>query len=118
MTPLFWLQFAVIAGVFVLARWLLTPLFRKGLASAGGGLHLRAEFPLAIGGPDRGRQPDRMADAAVDGHRRRRSCLRLGALTIVASLLTAWLLIRLVTMLVANEGWHASSPSAPGRLRH
>ena len=26
--PLFWLQFAVIASVFVFARWLLTPLHR------------------------------------------------------------------------------------------
>ena len=65
--PLFWLQFAVIAGVFVLARWLLTPLLRKG--NGWRGLHPRAQFPPAIGGPDRGRQPDRMADAAVDRHR-------------------------------------------------
>ena len=30
--PLFWLQFAIIAAVFVLARWLVTPLLKKALA--------------------------------------------------------------------------------------
>ena len=33
--PLFWLQFAVIASVFVFARWLLTPLHRWRLALQG-----------------------------------------------------------------------------------
>ena len=101
--PLFWLQFAVIAVVFVLARWLLTPLLQKALI--------------------------RLADSCTRVPSFRRPLLALtkvanpiawlslqwlaisiaqelnwpsGALTVVASLLTAWLLIRLATMLVAN----------------
>ena len=103
--PLFWLQFAVIAGVFVLARWLLTPLLRKGLARLAAACTRVPSFrrPLAalteVANPIAWLTLQWMAIGVVDYAK-----WPSGALTIVASLLTAWLLIRLVTMLVANEG--------------
>lgn len=102
--PLFWLQFAVIAVVFVLARWLISPLLKKGLAL----LSAKSTRLPSI------RRPlialDELTTSIV--------WLVLqwvaiyvaeilkwpnGALTVIASLLTAWVVIRLFTMLVANE---------------
>ena len=104
LNPLFWLQFAVIAVVFFLARWLLTPLIRKTL------YWLRKSF-LKV--------PSFQAPIkAISEVANTIAWLILqwaaisiantlqwpsGALTVVASLLSAWLLIRLVTMLVANK---------------
>lgn len=102
--PLFWLQFAVIAVVFFLARWLLTPLLRKAL------YWLRKSF-LKV--------PSFQAPIkAISEVSNTIAWLILqwaaisianalqwpsGALTVIASLLTAWLIISLVTMLVANQ---------------
>jgi len=101
--PRFWLQFAVIAVVFVLARWLLTPLLRRALNRLADSCTRVPSFrrPLAalaeIANPIAWLTLQWIAIAVVKqlawpGH----------LLTIVASLLTAWLLIRLATMLVAN----------------
>ena len=101
--PRFWLQFAVIAVVFVLARWLLTPLLRRALNRLADSCTRVPSFrrPLAalaeIANPIAWLTLQWTAIAVVKqlawpGH----------LLTIVASLLTAWLLIRLATMLVAN----------------
>lgn len=102
--PLFWLQFAVIAAVFVLARWLVTPLLKKALARLAASCTRVPSFrrPLAalavIANPIAWLTLQWIAIGVVDYAK-----WPSGALTIVASLLTAWLLIRLVTMLVANE---------------
>ena len=101
--PLFWLQFAVIAVVFVLARWLLTPLLTKALVKLATSTTRVPSFRRPL-----------MALAKVANTIAWLALQWLaiavakelnwpsGILTIVASLLTAWLLIRLVTMLVAN----------------
>ena len=101
--PLFWLQFAIIAAVFVLARWLLTPLLQKGLMRLAAACTRVPSFrrPLAalseVANPIAWLILQWIANGAAKA---------LGwpshLLTIAASLLAAWLLIRLVTMLVAN----------------
>ena len=102
--PLFWLQFAIIAAVFVLARWLVTPLLKKALARLAASCTRVPSFrrPLAalavIANPIAWLTLQWIAIRVVDYAK-----WPSGALTIVASLLTAWLLIRLATMLVANE---------------
>lgn len=101
--PLFWLQFAVIAAVFVLARWLLTPLLRRALSRLADSCTRVPSFrrPLAalsdVANPIAWLTLQWIAIAVV-----RDLAWPSHLLTIVASLLTAWLLIRLVTMLVAN----------------
>jgi len=102
--PLFWLQFAVIAVVFVLARWLVTPLLKKGLERLASGCTRIPSFrrPLAalteVANPIAWLGLQWIANGIA-------SSLKWPshALTVVASLLTAWLLIRLATLLVANK---------------
>ena len=101
--PLFWLQFAVIAAVFVLARWLITPQLKQTLARLAASCTRVPSFrrPLAA-----------LSDVAntiawlvlqwIAIAVARYLEWPSGALTVVASLLSAWLLIRLATMLVAN----------------
>lgn len=102
--PLFWLQFAIIAAVFVIARWLLTPLLKRALARLAAACTRVPSFrrPLAalaeVANPIAWLTLQWIAIGVVDYAK-----WPSGALTIVASLLTAWLLIRLATMLVANE---------------
>ncbi len=102
--PLFWLQFAVIAGVFGLARWFVAPLLRRALNRASASCTRVPSFrrPLTaltdVANPIAWLTLQWIAIAIVT-HLAWPSHL----LTIIASLLTAWLLIRLVTMLVANE---------------
>ncbi|MCB1784853.1 MAG: mechanosensitive ion channel [Chromatiaceae bacterium] len=102
--PLFWLQFGVIAAVFVLARWLLTPMLKRGLVRLADSCTRVPSFrrPLValadVANPIAWLILQWIAIAVF-----RAWSLPGGALTIIASLLTAWLLIRLVTMLVANE---------------
>ncbi|WP_078120274.1 mechanosensitive ion channel family protein [Thiosocius teredinicola] len=101
--PLFWLQFAVIAGVFVIARWLLTPLLKRYLNTWAERCTRVPSFrrPLMaireVANPIAWLALQWIAIEIVT---------RLGwpnrAMIIIASLLTAWLLIRLVTMLVSN----------------
>jgi small-conductance mechanosensitive channel len=101
--PLFWIQFVVIAAVFVLARWLVTPLLRRGLERLAESCTRVPKFRRTL--------------AALSEVANTIAWLALqwiaivvasylhwpsGALTVIASLLSAWLLIRLVTMLVAN----------------
>lgn len=101
--PLFWLQFAVVAIVFVVARWILAPLFQRGLKKLSGACTRVPSFrrPLVALGevatPTAWLLLQWIAIAIAE---------RLGwpshALTIIASLLTAWVLIKLASMLVAN----------------
>ena len=101
--PLFWIQFVVIAAVFVLARWLVTPLLRRGLERLAESCTRVPKFRRTL--------------AALSEVANTIAWLALqwiaivvasylhwpsGALTVIASLLSAWLLIRLVTMLGAN----------------
>jgi len=101
--PLFWLQFAIIAAVFVLARWLVTPLLKRALDRLAASCTRVPSFrrPLAalsdVANPIAWLTLQWIAIAAVT-----RLAWPSHLLTIIASLLTAWLLIRLVTMLVAN----------------
>ena len=102
--PLFWLQFAIIAVVFVLARWLVTPLLKRGLNRLAESCTRIPSFrrPLAA-----------LTEVAntiawlglqwIANGVARELNWPYHALTVVASLLTAWLLIRLATMLVANK---------------
>jgi small-conductance mechanosensitive channel len=101
--PLFWAQFAVIAVVFVLARWLVTPLLKKGLERLAAGCTRVPSFRRPIAALASVANPiawlslqwiaNGIARALEWPHH---------ALTVVASLLTAWLLIRLATLLVPN----------------
>jgi small-conductance mechanosensitive channel len=101
--PLFWAQFAVIAVVFVLARWLVTPLLKKGLERLAAGCTRVPSFRRPIAALALVANPiawlglqwiaNGIARALEWPHH---------ALTVVASLLTAWLLIRLATLLVPN----------------
>ena len=101
--PLFWLQFAVIAVVFVLARWLLTPLLKNALLRLADSCTRVPRFrrPLSalteVANPIAWLSLQWLAISVA-----RELNWPSGALTVVASLLTAWLLIRLATMLVAN----------------
>jgi len=101
--PRFWLQFAIIAVVFVLARWLLTPLLRRAFNRMAASCTRVPSFrrPLAalsdVANPIAWLTLQWIAISVVQ-HLAWPSHL----LTIIASLLTAWLLIRLATMLVAN----------------
>jgi small-conductance mechanosensitive channel len=102
--PLFWLQFAVIAAVFVLARWLFAPLLRRGLTRLAASCTRVPSFrrPLValseVATPIAWLTLQWIAISVVNTLK-----WPSGALTIIASLLTAWLLIRLVSMLVAND---------------
>ncbi|MCG6967230.1 MAG: mechanosensitive ion channel [Chromatiaceae bacterium] len=101
--PLFWLQFAVIAAVFVLARWLLTPLLKRTLQRLADSCTRVPSFrrPLAalseVANPIAWLTLQWIAIAVLKHFK-----WPSGASTIVASLLTAWLLIRLASLLVAN----------------
>jgi small-conductance mechanosensitive channel len=102
--PIFWLQFGLIAVVFVLANWLLAPLLRKGLR------RLQKHFSHI---PSVRRPLVALSELmtpvswlilqwitiSISEHYQ----WPKGALTILASLLTAWVLIRLVSMLVSND---------------
>ena len=102
--PLFWLQFAVIAVVFVLARWLITPLLIKGLDRLAAASNRIPSFrrPLAalteVANPIAWLSLQWVANGVA-----RELEWPSHILTIAASLLTAWLLIRLATMLLANK---------------
>ena len=102
--PLFWLQFALIALVFVLARWLVAPLMHAGLARL---IRSSGKLPFLL-------KPLQAIDSlanpfawlllqwiAIDVVNRLQWPNRM--LIVVASLLTAWLLIRIATLLVANQ---------------
>ncbi|MGD2118440.1 MAG: mechanosensitive ion channel, partial [Chromatiales bacterium] len=102
--PLFWLQFAVIAAVFVLARWLFTPLLVKGLNRLAASCTRVPSFrrPLLalveVANPIAWLSLQWIANGIAHAMK-----WPSGALTVIASLLTAWLLIRLATMLVTNQ---------------
>jgi len=103
-SPLFWLQFAVIAIVFFVARWFLTPLLRKGLLRLTHSFRHVPNFQAPI------RAFSELTNTFawltlqwVAISIANKLHWPSGALTVIASLLTAWLLIRLATMLVANE---------------
>jgi small-conductance mechanosensitive channel len=102
--PLFWLQFGVIALVFVLSKWLIAPLIHKGLARLMG-YFSKAPFVLkplaAIASLTNPFAWLLLQWIAIDIVNRLQWPNRL--LIIVASLLTAWLLIRIATLLVANQ---------------
>lgn len=100
----FWLQLTVIASVFLVARWLVTPLLHKFLSYLSKSCTRVPSFRTPIN--------------AIDSVANTIAWLLLqwvaigvadylkwpsGALTVIASLLTAWILIRLATKLVANE---------------
>jgi small-conductance mechanosensitive channel len=102
--PLFWLQFAVIAVVFALSKWLFAPLAQKGLSR----LTLQARKlpfllkPLgALGSLANPLTWLILQWIAIDVVNRLQWPNRL--LIVVASLLTAWLLIQVATLLVANR---------------
>ena len=102
--PTFWPQFATIVLVFIIARWLISPLIHRLLDSA---------LPYTQRTPSLQRPSDAMRDISVPI-----SWLILqwtaieifayielhhGVLITVASLLTAWVLIRMATTLVKNK---------------
>jgi len=101
--PTFWLQFGVIAAVFVLARWLITPLLKRVLLHLSKSLTRVSSFSRFLSALSEVANPiawltlQWMAIGVADYLAWPR-----GALTVIASLLSAWLLIRLVSMLVAN----------------
>lgn len=101
--PLFWAQFAVIAVVFILARWLVTPLLKKGLERLATVSTRVPSFrrPLAalasVANPIAWLSLQWIANGIAKALQ-----WPYQALNVVASLLTAWLLIRLATLLVAN----------------
>jgi len=102
--PLFWLQFAIIAIVFVLANWLLGPLLRKGLLQLQKSLVRIPSFQKPLAALSEFINP--VAWLLLQWIAISLSETYLwpnGALTILASLLTAWVLIRLVSMLVSND---------------
>jgi len=103
-TPQFWLQLGVILMVFILARWLLTPLFQRLLKHLGASSRRVASFNSVIV------TLNEFANTLVW------LILQWFAiqvylfldkphtfLTIVASLLSAWLLIRMASKLFKNE---------------
>ena len=101
--PLFWLQFAIIAVVFVLARWLLTPLLEKALVRLAESCTRVPSFRRPLLALTKVANPIAWLSLqwlAISIAHELKWPNR--ALTVLASLLTAWLLIRLVTMLVAN----------------
>jgi small-conductance mechanosensitive channel len=105
MQPALWLQFAVIAAVFVVARWILAPLLKRLLDSL---TERTARVPSF-----------RRVWSALSQHRNTIAWLMLqwlaikissqfgwaqGLLITVASLLTAWVLINLASTLIENRG--------------
>ncbi len=102
--PLFWLQFAVIAVVFVLARWLVTPILKKGLDRLSASSTRVPSFrrPLAalteVANPIAWLGLQWIAIQIASSLKWPNHLL-----IILASLLTAWVLITLATMLVANK---------------
>lgn len=101
--PLFWLQFAIIAVVFVIARWLLTPLLEKALVRLAESCTRVPSFRRPLLALTKVANPIAWLSLqwlAISIAHELKWPNR--ALTVLASLLTAWLLIRLVTMLVAN----------------
>lgn len=102
--PIFWLQFGLIAVAFVLANWFLAPLLRKGLG------RLRKQFshiptirrPLLALSELMTPVSWLILQWMTIGISEQYSWPK-GALTILANLLTAWVLIRLVSMLVSND---------------
>ncbi|MEJ2213394.1 MAG: mechanosensitive ion channel [Gammaproteobacteria bacterium] len=102
--PLFWLQFALIAIAFVLANWLFAPLLRKGLIRLQKSFTRIPRFKKPLAALSELMTPvswlilQRITIELADKYDWPK-----GALTILTSLLTAWLLIRLVSMLVTND---------------
>lgn len=102
--PLFWLQFAVIAAVFVLARWLLTPLLRRGIKRLETASERIASFRRVLSAVDAVADPLvwlalQWVAIAIAGDLGWPN----GALNLIASLLSAWVLIRLASLLLSNE---------------
>lgn len=101
--PLFWLQFGIIAVNFVIARWLLTPLFRAGMTRLARASTRVPAFQRPLVALSRMATPATwlglqwLATGLADARE-----LPSGALTVATSLLAAWLLIRLASLLVAN----------------
>lgn len=102
--PLFWLQFAIIALVFVLARWLLAPLLQRLIGGWAASCTRVPSFrrPLAalaeVATPIAWLGLQWLAIALI-----RHFSWPSTASAIIAKLLTAWVLIRLASMLVANR---------------
>lgn len=102
--PWFWSQFALIALIFVVARWLLTPGLRRLLSVV---------LDKLQGNPALHRLVRRLHSLANTITWLLLQWLTIGmvsafgwphaALTVVASLLSAWLMIRLATLLVVNR---------------
>ena len=105
MQPALWLQFAVIAAVFVVARWILAPLLKRLLDTL---TERTARVPSF-----------RRMWSALGQHRNTIAWLMLqwlaikissqfgwphGLLVTAASLLTAWVLINLASTLIENRG--------------
>jgi len=102
--PIFWLQFGFIAVVFVLANWLLAPLLRKGLRRLQKHFSHIPNVRKPLVALSELMTPVswlilQWISIAISEHYQ----WPKGALTILASLLTAWVLIRLVSMLVKND---------------
>lgn len=101
--PLFWAQFAIIAVVFVLARWLITPLLEKALKRLTASCTRVPSFRRPLTALTMVANPIAWLSLQWIANGVARSLQwPHHALNIVASLLTAWLLIRLATLLVAN----------------
>lgn len=102
--PLFWLQFAVIAVVFGLAHWALTPALRHGLGRLESASARVASFRRVLAALEAVANPivwltlQWAAIAATET-----LGWPNGMLNLIASLLSAWVLIRLASLLVHNE---------------
>jgi len=102
--PYMWLQLLFIAVVFVLARWLLTPFFRKSLISLASSTTRIPNFRkpimalLEVINPIAWLVLQWIAIGVAKYFK-----WPVSVLTVVASLLTAWVLIRFASMLVVRK---------------
>lgn len=102
--PQLWIQLAVIVVVFIVARWLLMPLLKRYLVLLAHSVTRIPSFrrPLlaltSVANPIAWLILQWIAIGVANY-----LAWPSGALTVVASLLSAWVLIRLASMLVANE---------------
>lgn len=102
--PYLWLQLLFIASVFVMARWLVAPFFRRNLVILASSITRVPSFRkpllalLEVINPIAWLMLQWMAIGSAEYFKWPSSVL-----VVVASLLTAWVLIRLATMLVATK---------------
>lgn len=102
--PLFWMQFALLVIVFALAKWLLAPLLCKGLVRLQKFFSKIPTFQRPLTALVKFMTPiSWLALLWITIGFSEKYHWPIGALTILASLLTAWLLIRLISLLVSND---------------